>query len=253
MPKYKEYEPVSDLSAFLKYVEKEKRMEEKAGNPADFIFRGKNKNDPLLPNLALCKWHGDVFKTEKLILEEFRRITPRLTNLAVRDDWDVLAVAQHHGLPTRLLDWTYSALAAMWFAVNEGLKEDDKNKAQNGFVWILKPAKEDFINFSTYTGPGPFDERRSWIFRPRVIADRIHAQSGVFTCHAAIKDHNGKDRFIALEKNSNFSSKLVKIPLRSKDFGRLRKQLDLCGVNHATMFPDLDGICRHLTWRYTVS
>jgi hypothetical protein len=93
-------------------------------------------------------------------------------------------------------------------------------------------------------------EWHSRIFRPRIIADRIQAQSGIFTVHAAIGTASNK-RLIPLETNSKFSSKLVKLPIPAVKFQSLREQLHVCGVNHSTMFPDLDGLCRHLTWRYT--
>lgn len=248
--KYKTCGPVQSLSRFLKCVRDEKDATTAAGNEADFLFRGQQQDWPLLSKLAWTKWHGNVFETEQLILKEFARTSPKLRAHAADDDWDLLAVAQHHGLPTRLLDWTYSSLTALWFAVKDGPATDKKGHEVDGVVWMLKPLVKDFINFPT--GSTPFNASRTLIFRPRIIADRIQAQSGIFTVHAAIGSGK-KQRFIPLESNSNFSSKLVKLPVPASCFKTLKQELHVCGVNHSTLFPDLDGLCRHLTWRYTKS
>jgi hypothetical protein len=80
-----------------------------------------------------------------------------------------------------------------------------------------------------------------------VIARRIAAQAGVFTVHKLIAG----TRFVPLERNRRFSAKLVKIRVPANAFPALRRELHSCGINYASMFPDLDGACRHLMWRYT--
>jgi hypothetical protein len=245
VPNFALWGRVTSLPAFLSNLEAEKQREVADGNKADFVFRGQRVADwKLEAKAARVEWKGNRIEMERRILEEFARTTPRFPFLDTDNEWDRMAVAQHHGLPTRLMDWTYSALAALWFAVEDNAEPGDDGVVPDGVVWILKAHTKDYINRSP--GVSPFDHPRSWVFRPRIIADRIQAQSGVFVVHAAIDD-----RFIPLEVNSNFTSKLIKVPIAAEHFQSLREELHLCGINHASMFPDLDGMCRHLTWRYT--
>ena len=178
------------------------------------------------------------------MFNEFKRTSLALTDRNLESDWDFLALAQHHGLPTRLLDWTYSALAGLWFAVEKPPKQKRKTVCR-GVVWLLKTRVEDFIDEDTRESP--FANGVTRIYRPRVITRRIAAQGGLFTLHRVPK---GKSP-TALEKNSYFSNRLVKFVIPGKSFTDIRKHLHGCGVNRLSLFPDLDGLSDHLAWRYT--
>ncbi len=65
------------------------------------------------------------------MFQEFRRLYVGLTDLTPESEWDLLALAQHYGLPTRFLDWTYGALASVWFAVeSEGNDQKVRRRMQ---------------------------------------------------------------------------------------------------------------------------
>lgn len=244
MAQVREYK-IETLASFLALLEREKRVEENRGRKADFLFRGQDVDEPLVPTLARRRLRGALPNIERLMLNEFERVTPPLRELPINNDWDLLAVAQHHGLPTRLLDWTFSATAALWFVVRNPPARDAKSKPRDGVVWVLKPSTDDFVDIRPKETP--FEGKRTRIFRPAVIARRIAAQAGVFTVHKLLA---GK-RFVALERHRLFSAKLAKIHVPARAFALLRRELHSCGVNYASMFPDLDGACQHLTWRYT--
>jgi hypothetical protein len=236
---------ITSVSQFTEYVELAKREAENNGNSADLLFRGQSTDEPLIPRLGRMRPRGELVTIEKLIIEEFKRTSLPLTEFRPENDWDVLALAQHHGLPTRLLDWTYSAYAALWFAVRKSPKKDDASrKLRPGVVWVFTPSVDDY-RLDTHT-VSPFDNRITKVFRPKVISRRIVAQAGAFTAHKIIDD----TKFIALDRNKNYKKKLVKFIVSPKHFAALRKDLHMFNVNAASQFPDIDGLCTHLEWRY---
>jgi hypothetical protein len=178
------------------------------------------------------------------MFKEFQRTSIALSDLGPQSEWDFLSLAQHHGLPTRLLDWTRSALAGLWFAVEKPPKKRE-SKPLDAVVWLLKTKVEDFIDETTRETP--FSKGRTKIFRPRLITRRIAAQGGVFTVHHM--GHN--ESFVPIDRNRYLSPRLAKFVIPASSFPHIRKHLDGCGVNRFSLFPDLDGLCDHLAWRYT--
>jgi len=132
----------------------------------------------------------------------------------------------------------------VWFAVARPPKTE-KDQLKNAVVWFLKTAVDDFIDEDSRESP--FANGLTRIYRPRVIARRIAAQGGLFTIHKVMK---GED-FVPLEKNRHFRTRLVKVIIPASAFVHFKKHLNGCGVNRFSLFPDLDGLCGHLTWRYT--
>jgi hypothetical protein len=239
---FRESRPATSLRMFFEVLAEEGATARAAGEVADPIFRGHRRETwKLAATAGRERWKGELENVERLAFEEFKRTSPRLHHLVVEDDWDRLAIAQHHGLPTRLLDWTYSALAALYFTVNK-----TPSGVEGGAVWRLQTRKEDF----EIPTPDPLSITDSCIYRPRYIADRIQAQAGLFVAHA-VKTVDGVRDFIPLETNSVFTDRLVKIPVPRDCFVTLRDELHVCGIHEFTVYPDLQGLTTHLTWRYS--
>lgn len=208
-----------------------------------FLFRGQNVYLPPLPRIGrIAKERklssDDVIKIEQQMLERFRHESvPFLQGIQPQTDFDWLSIAQHHGLPTRLLDWTASALAALCFAVADDPPEDVKE----GVIWVLEVHPDDEKK------PSPdeslFDLRRTYIFQPFHIDRRIAAQAGWFSIHR-YSDERGK--FFSLDRIKVFKPKLKAYPVSKDRFAQLRDELRLLGITQATLFPDLSGLCAEI-------
>lgn len=239
---------VESVSGYIAFVEKLKEQNEKKGNNAELLFRGQGIDKPLIPKIGRLELRiktNSIIKTEKLILEEFRRGILPLSEFKPENSWDLLALAQHHGLPTRLLDWSYSALIALWFAVDCPPHYDKKGNAQSGVVWILAADVDDFRTDTTTADP--LNNEITKIFLSTVVSRRISAQSGVFTVHKIMENN----RLIRFENNRNYKNKLTKLLIKGDDFAKLRKQLSMLGIHYASIYPDIDGFCRNLAWRFS--
>ncbi len=214
---------------------------EKHHNNRRLLFRGQNVDKPLLPRFARrAKELGlsNPLDCEKQMFDAFKKQSlPYLDSPMPETDWDRLAIAQHHGLPTRLLDWTTNSFAGLWFAVGLSVRE----VRDDGVLWVLEPDPKDLKSPSDETDI--FDLRRTFIFQPSHVTKQIAAQSGWFSVHRYVED---KNRFIALELNKIYKDKVTKYKIPNSFFGQIRNELRLMGFTRATMFPDLAGLCDEL-------
>lgn len=207
---------------------------------APYLFRGHaDLNWELEPAIDRSDFSGLQGKLnredhERLAFSEFKRLAlPRLRSWPT-NDWEFLALARHHGAPTRLLDWTENPLAALFFTVEPVLPTD-------GAVWCYTyiETKEPV---DVECNPDPLSVNRIVLFRPPHVHPRIWTQSGMFTVHPAdFKSLQDPWGILPLTR--------VCIPAAAR--ARLRLELQRLGVHRASLFPDLDGVGQHLyeLWR----
>ncbi len=205
------------------------------------IYRGQNVDLPLLPNFGrVAKEHelAAPLWTEQQMLDAFRRLSPPYLRVMPRDTFEWLALAQHHGLPTRLLDWTGNPLFALWFAVRRNPPD-----GRDGVFWALD-VQEDHEVPTDEVSLGINDLKNTRVFRPPHISDRIIAQDGWFTVHRYLEE---KDRFVPLERQPRFRDHLDRATISRGAFGSLRSRLRKLGINDRVLFPDIVTLCRELT------
>ena len=190
-----------------------------------WLFRGHSNSEwTLTPKAGRepYKKHNDIdtFKSWKRQAVNFLNVS--------YNDWDMLTIAQHHGLATRLLDWTFNPLVAAFFAVQ-------------------KPGEDDAIIYAYYN-PCSIKTEEVEVFehegvgkvKPYGTAPRVVRQSGIFTIH--------NPPTLNIEDNLEEEHKLEKIIIDSSYRRELRFELSHYGINELSLFPDVDGLSQHVNW-----
>ncbi|MDB5109988.1 MAG: hypothetical protein JWR67_1102 [Mucilaginibacter sp.] len=235
---------LGNIEDYLKLIKKSKDENLQKGNDQDFLFRGQMVDSPLLPKICRLKARGDLLEIEKQLLQEFKRTNPLLIDQQrPMDDWDYLTLGQHFGLPTRLLDWSNNALTALWFATGD-TNPDQMKVNPYSIVWILMACANDFnLDLEKIH---PFDVPEAKLIRPRIIKQRINNQSGLFS--VLTSEEILEKRY--LNENDSYNKKLIKVKIPRERFLEIRTDLNTLGVNAFTLFPELEGLCTYLQWRY---
>lgn len=203
------------------------------------IFRGINDLNYLLipkigrkPYVDNCK-EGDLQDIEEITMNEFIRKSIPYMDLRNLNIWDKWTIGQHHGLPTRFLDWTENPLIAAYFATEKRDKNDvaicvvDRTQFNSNTDEIV-----DVFSLS--------DEDSVVIHTPSYIHPRIIAQKGVFTVH--------KNPTIPLDKTKIDGSycNVDKLIIRNYNIQTFVDNLDWFGINRSFIYPGLEGLAYHL-------
>lgn len=204
----------------------------------NFIYRGhEDATWELVPSLFRLKGVvGNSWETfETILLERFRKQSLPFLKSIPQTDIDLLALAQHHGLPTRLLDWTDNPLVALYFAVS------NLNWKSDSAVWVAR------THAVTHTLSSLKDLALDGLrYDPSFTTTRISAQRGCFTVHQLPSE---KTKFIPLEvKESAAISILAKYSIPNDRRELIKWELDRIGIGAFFVYPDLEGLTDQIKW-----
>jgi len=232
-----------------------------------YAFRGLSSKDYNLKT-SLIRLGGNFERIEQHLIRNFRKYASR--NLVEYDSiWYWLALAQHHGLPTRLLDWTFSPYVALHFAT---ANRNDFNK--DGTIWavnynkfhellpkdslITKNLKEEGASLFTVEilansikNLKEFENLKKEpfiiFFEPPSIDDRIVNQAALFSISS--KPNLILDDFFNNVLIAEDAVLKVNIPANLK--WEIRDKLDQSNITERVLFPGLDGLSQWLTRYYS--
>ncbi len=225
-----------------------------------YVFRGLPCASYTLTT-SLMRLGTDSTRFEGHLLRNFKKYATR--DVAERDSyWHWLAVAQHHGLPTRLMDWTFSPLVALHFVT-----ADPARFNQDGVVWCVNHKKVHehlpaqltetlhdegadvfTVDLLSHVGSlAKFDalsqEVFTLFFEPPSIDDRIVNQYALFSVVSS--PEVGVDDW--LQQHPDCYRRII-IPHELK--WEIRDKLDQANINERVLFPGLDGLSRWLRRQY---
>ena len=231
-----------------------------------YMYRGLSNADYKLQT-SLDRTCGRNLKLEKCILRNFTKYASIIENpYLVNSEWRQLIVGQHHGLPTRLLDWTYSSLVALHFATSEdSLKDLDQHDCA---IWAIDLAETNSMLPPAYKKI--LHDEEAWVFttemfeknkitldkydidmadnafvmlEPPSIDERIVNQYSYFSVTPA--EITNLDQFL-----DNKTQNTIKYIISKDIRWQIRDTLDTMNINERIIYPGYDGLCQWLKRHY---
>lgn len=227
-------------------------------------YRGQSKlndNYKLLP--SVYRSEGQEFLEYDLYLRFKAKGVPFL-KYRPETEWDWLFLMQHHGVPTRLLDWSEDALIALAFALEKRTTGDEHD--EDACVWLLDPfgLNKQFNAFKDYKFIPNIEEERikeHFGMKPKHLltgaamynmqhpvsvigsmnSDRIISQKGVFTLFP-----QPSVDLKPLEETDNNNQFLSKIIVKKQSIDEIKTELIRFGINENSLYPGLDSIAKEI-------
>jgi hypothetical protein len=193
---------------------------------------------------------------------------PLRQSSAAYDKWNWYFLMQHYQAPTRILDWTINPLVALYFAVRSERERD-------AVVWVVDPWRWNRAHIKHLYGPAiggwketaeylldledAFDTdeaenqtKKQWpvAIEPFQFDRRIAAQGSKFFLFGTKKDMTDSPTINRPKGGGGKHSVLDKINIPKAVLGPMRAALNEIGINERTMFPDLEGVGKHIAWEW---
>lgn len=257
---------ICNINEVLELINNQEYDNEISRYRSSYIYRGLPNSNYKLETTLKRNCKDKQYVIEKAILRNFAKYAVTDDSELIDSIWRQLIIGQHHGLPTRLLDWTYSPLVSLHFATSENnLPDLDKNDC---VIWRIDI--EEINNLLPKKYKKILDEEKAYLFttnmlsefdleqydldmsnksfvllEPPSIDQRIINQYSYFSVMP--KDIDDFEDF--LDKNTNNTVKYI----INKDIKwQIRDILDGMNMNERIMYPGFDGLTRWLKRHYYV-
>ena len=241
----------------------------------DFVYRGQSNSQwPLQTSLERSCDSARRVAAERSLLAAFKsRAHHYAISLPSEDDnLEWLALMQHYGAPTRLLDWTRSPYVAAYFGAENALKENKHFSIWAIDVATLKRAALQNINqisrrfvidpfllghdtrfgdpqsftayllSNDYTLVAPVQARR--------MNERLTTQQGLFLCMGSLARTFQENLMAVTGKTGEHTVIRIDLPIETRE--EVLDALDAMNINRATLFPGLDGFAQYLRTRISI-
>jgi len=261
----------SEWFEFLNQVE-EAKQSLKFKDFEECFFRGENSSayalsPGLLRGVNTKVIPQNLWNIESDLFFEFRAKAREL-HQTPNDDWDILFYMQHHGVKTRLLDWTDTLGVAIYFALF-----NYKPEKGNPCIWMLNPYglnetfhsddddrdlfSPEYLEYYDSENPSSYSDilvksytkdHKAFLWNEPVAlypmrkAERLSTQQGYFTIHG--------NNALPLDQIVTDQKILRKVDLPKEAIPSAQHFLELAGINEFSLFPGLDGLSKYLNKKY---
>jgi hypothetical protein len=240
----------------------------------EVYFRGVNQaRHNLAPSISRLDQSRLTLETEIRLFKAFRRRIAmyktetfrEYTSASTQFDLETLAIAQHHSLKTRLLDWSTNPLASLYFACEQ---PNAPNPDDYCCIWVLiAPTDEErrkkFFEFGERvfkTERELFKHDETFMYVPNIVNSRIRNQAGLFSVH-----HLDGNKHLPLDENAEFFPhkfkeithstsdhwNLIRILINRKLYGdNILNNLRKFDIHEETIYPSLEKAGARLNYDF---
>lgn len=248
---FNSYKATSFLSKNMSWVEFKSHINTNYSSQSEnYIWRGQEQPWPLQSSFHRTR-RADLSRFLESDLQKLRRYISVQVNYNFDflntngDDLiSFLALIQHHGYPTPLLDWTYSPYIAAFFAFHN-IKTLNADEQQNARIFVFNQHEWSKIpqeGFQLAYGPPQFTIFESLAtHNPRLIPQQgLSAFANIGSIESYIEEKQNLHNNIFLE--------IIDIPWAER--GAILRELRFMGITFGSLFPGLDGTCKEMKERF---